>query len=56
MVIKDLFNIDGVIDIKFLIGCVVVGLVSCYFWYYLSRLLFRFGRRGVDDEYKMLKL
>lgn len=55
-VTKDPPNIDDVIDIKFLTGCAVVGLVTCHFRYHLSRPLPRFGRRGVDDEYKMLKL
>ncbi|XP_011439033.3 uncharacterized protein [Magallana gigas] len=49
-------NTDNTFDIQFLTACAVVGLVSCHFRFHLSRPLPRFGRRGVADEYKMLKL
>lgn len=44
------------VDLNFLVAWAVVGLVGCHFRFHLSRPLPRFGRRGLEDEYKMLKL
>lgn len=43
-------------DLNFLIAWAVFGLVGCHFRFHLSRPLPRFRRRGLEDEYKMLKL